>query len=46
MAKLKKPKKEDLEKEQLGQGLGSTVNQGVSNINHSNDAVTTVTSRG
>jgi hypothetical protein len=46
MAKVKKPKKEDLEKAQLGQGLGSTVNQGVSDINHSNYAVTTVTSRG
>jgi len=46
MAKIKKPKKEDLEKAQLGQGLGSTVNQGVSDINHSNVATTTVTVRG
>lgn len=46
MAKVKKPKKEDVQKAQLGQGLGSLVNQGISNINHSNEPVTTVTTRG
>ncbi len=46
MAKVKKPKKEDVEKAQLGQGIGSLVNQSTAVINHSNDAVTTVTTRG
>lgn len=46
MAKVKKPKKEDVEKAQLGQGIGSLVNQSVSDVNHSNNEVTVVTTRG
>lgn len=34
MAKIKKPTKEDYEKQSKGQGIGTTIGQGVSVITH------------